>query len=194
MTPEDILHAEFPEQAMEYLKRSFDGLPHATHALWGLSYWLQDSGDQAGARMVADWAQEFAEHEANRANAAAARGGASRAPARRQVAPPSRRKPALDLSTCSLQEFGRAVNDAARSVTHGRWHSAVFISAVWEELLQQGAQGLTYDAFKRRLIQAMQDDLVELSRADLVEAMPYELVRDSETNYSGARFHFIRPM
>jgi len=35
--------------------------------------------------------------------------------------------------------------------------------------------------------------LIELSRADLVDAMPAADVSASETVHSGARFHFVRP-
>ena len=52
--------------------------------------------------------------------------------------------------------------------------------------------GTTFEKFKRRLIEAHQDGLIVLSRADLVDAMPTADVTASETLHSGARFHFVR--
>lgn len=189
MTPEDILHAEFPESALAELNEAIDGLPHATHALWGLSYWLKEHGDQMGSMMVQDWAHEFAEHEARRRRTRGAYTGRS-AP----VAASRASAPALNLGTCSLSDFARAVTHAAKTTRTGRWHGAVFISHVWSQLNDDhpAGIGITYDRFQRRLMEAFQDDLLELSRADLVEAMPHQDVADSELTHSGARFHFIR--
>lgn len=182
MTPEDILHAEFPEEALTDLHKAIGGLPHATHALWALAYWLKDNGDVTGSLMITEWAQEFAEHEARRLS-------------RRQAAPaaaPAPRPRHLGLGSCSLAEFADLVRRAAGATRSGRWHGAVFIAAVWAELQHQGDPGITYDRFQRRLVQAYQDDLLDLSRADLVEAMPADLVRESETTLGGARFHLMR--
>lgn len=187
VTPEDILNAEFPEEAMDDLHKAIGSLPHATHALWGLSYWLKDNGDLTGSMMVTEWAQEFAEHEARRL---------ARRPQPARAALSSARSgrpaPSLGLGSCSLEEFATLVRRAADTTRSGRWHGSVFISAVWEQLQREGDPGITYDRFQRRLVQAYQDDLVELSRADLVDVMPPDLVRESETTLGGARFHFVR--
>jgi len=98
----------------------------------------------------------------------------------------------LKLEHCELSEFARRVNEAARSSTTGRWHGAVFISHVWNALRGHGEVGISFEKFKRRLIEAHQDKLIVLSRADLVEAMPAADVSASETAHSGARFHFVR--
>jgi hypothetical protein len=98
----------------------------------------------------------------------------------------------LKLAECKLPDFASTVIDAARSSVTGRWHDAVFISHVWKTLRARGDVGITFKDFQRRLIEAHQDELVELSRADLVEAMPAADVSASETVHSGARFHFIR--
>ena len=187
MTPEDILNSEFPERALEDLHGAIDGLPHATHALWGLSYWLKDHGDLTGSMMVQEWATEFAEHEARRQSKRAQH---ARAEPRHVATTPPRRQ-ALDLNNCPLDQFANAALVAARSVTNGRWHRAVFISAAWEQL-QAGGADISLDRFKHRLFEAYQADLIDLSRADLVEAMPAGLVRDSEITRHGARFHFVR--
>jgi hypothetical protein len=98
----------------------------------------------------------------------------------------------LRLAERDLRDFASIVTDAARSSATGRWHGAVFISHVWETLRARGDVGISFDKFKRRLIEAHQSDLVELSRADLVDAMPAGDVTASETIHSGARFHFVR--
>jgi hypothetical protein len=99
---------------------------------------------------------------------------------------------ALKLAECKLPEFASHVNEAARSSQTGRWHGAVFISHVWNTLRARGDVGLTFPTFLRRLVEAFQADLIELSRADLVDAMSAADVSASETIHSGARFHFIR--
>lgn len=96
------------------------------------------------------------------------------------------------LEDCDINEFAHQVTEAARASRDGRWHGAVFISHVWNTLRARGDVGITFDQFKRRLIEAHQDKLIELSRADLVDAMPAADVSASETVHSGARFHFVR--
>lgn len=99
---------------------------------------------------------------------------------------------ALDLADCKLPEFADRVNDAARSSRTGRWHGAVFISHVWNTLRALGDVGITFEKFQRRLVDAHQADLIELSRADLVDTMTAADVSASETIHGGARFHFVR--
>jgi hypothetical protein len=48
------------------------------------------------------------------------------------------------------------------------------------------------ETFKSRVLEAQRKGLIELSRADLVEAMEPGDVRASEINYLGERFNFIR--
>lgn len=88
----------------------------------------------------------------------------------------------------TLSEFAaRAVNTAKKAKT-GRWHGNMFMAPLWRQM----STTLTLPEFKARLFQAHQDGLLELSRADLVEAMPSKDVSDSEFTHSGARFHFLR--
>jgi hypothetical protein len=47
-------------------------------------------------------------------------------------------------------------------------------------------------SFKQRLTEANHARLLDLSRADLVEAMNPDDVRQSEAAYQGATFHFVR--
>jgi hypothetical protein len=51
---------------------------------------------------------------------------------------------------------------------------------------------LGLDGFKRRLAEANNARLLDLSRADMVEAMDFDDVRLSEIPYLGATFHFVR--
>jgi hypothetical protein len=47
------------------------------------------------------------------------------------------------------------------------------------------------DGFKQRLAEANNARLLDLSRADMVEAMDPEEVSLSEVDYLGARYHFV---
>jgi hypothetical protein len=102
--------------------------------------------------------------------------------------PPGAAAP-LDLGT-----FARRVQEAARSSPSGRFgDNKVFIAHVWRALKEDPAfAALGPDGFKRRLAEANNARLLDLSRADLVEAMDPEDVRLSEVPYLGATFHFIR--
>lgn len=92
------------------------------------------------------------------------------------------------LADLSLDDFAKKVIETAKSI-NAKWHGAVFISYIWKKLQPCD---MTIDQFKWRLVQAHQADLIELSRADLVDALPVEDVIESEIVYHGARFHFVR--
>jgi hypothetical protein len=86
-----------------------------------------------------------------------------------------------------LESFARRVNEAARAAESGRFgDNKVFISHVHRRI------GGALDDFKARLIEAHRGGLVSLSRADLVEAMDPVDVRESETRYLSATYHFVR--
>lgn len=115
------------------------------------------------------------------------------------VAPPPRPAPAppavvdaappLDLTT-----FARRVVDAARSSPSGRFgDNKVFVAHVWRVLQGDPAFGaMGPDGFKNRLAEANNARLIDLSRADMVEAMDPDDVRLSEVRYLNASFHFVR--
>jgi hypothetical protein len=88
-----------------------------------------------------------------------------------------------------LPSFAAVVNRAAAASPTG-WFgpNKVFINHVHRQL----ADGGSLDAFKRRLVEANTAGLVTLARADLVGAMDPVDVRESETRYLTAEFHFIR--
>jgi hypothetical protein len=69
----------------------------------------------------------------------------------------------------------------------------IFIAALWDVIGDE--INMTLSEFKRWLIDQHRHRNIVLARADLIAAMPYELVMRSEANtegsYSGATFHFI---
>lgn len=87
-----------------------------------------------------------------------------------------------------LESFARRVQSAANELppwTPGA--DGVPISDIYHRLRPRPP----LEEFRRLLIQAHQADLLELTRADLVEAMDPKTVRDSEVTHFGARFHFV---
>jgi hypothetical protein len=93
-----------------------------------------------------------------------------------------------------LDAFARRVLEAARSTPSGRFgDDKVFVSHVFRTLSVDprfAAMGL--DVFKQRLAEANNARRLDLSRADMVEAMNPEDVAQSRVAYLGAEFHFIR--
>ena len=93
-----------------------------------------------------------------------------------------------------LEEFARRVVEAARTSPTGWFGDAkVFISHVRRALRDDPAFAVMDEAtFKHRLIEAHRSRLVELGRADLVEAMDPADVRESSTAYENVVYHFVR--
>ena len=83
---------------------------------------------------------------------------------------------------------------AARACPTGRYgDSKVFIVHVWRMLRDDPEfRGTDFPTFKQRLAEANNARLLDLSRADLVQAMDPEDVQLSEVSYLNASFHFIR--
>jgi hypothetical protein len=102
--------------------------------------------------------------------------------------------PAPAPAPLDLPAFARKVLEAARATTTGRYgHNKVFIIHVWRSLQEhRGVQGMDMSTFKQRLAEANNARLLDLSRADLVQAMDPEDVQLSEVSYLSATFHFIR--
>jgi hypothetical protein len=109
-------------------------------------------------------------------------------PAAPEPSPPTP-LPSLDLDT-----FAHRAVEAARSSPSGRFgDNKVFVVHVWRALQPDPAFApMGLDGFKRRLAEANNARLLDLSRADMVEAMDPEDVRLSEVAYLGASFHFVR--
>lgn len=93
-----------------------------------------------------------------------------------------------------LENFADAVLAAARDSKTGRFgDSKVFIAHVWRSVRDDpAALGLDFEGFKDRLAEANRARLLDLARADLVEAMDPEDVRSSEIRHHGATYHFVR--
>ncbi|MEO2091682.1 MAG: hypothetical protein ABGY75_19675 [Gemmataceae bacterium] len=96
--------------------------------------------------------------------------------------------------TFDLEDFANTVLSVARKSPTGRFgDNKVFISHVWRQLHDEPRFArLGLDGFKAKLVEANRADLLTLSRADLVQVMDPADVRESETAYLNATFHFIR--
>jgi hypothetical protein len=93
-----------------------------------------------------------------------------------------------------LPAFAATVEAAARTCPTG-WFgdNKVFIHHVWKQLQAETHLPVhSLEEFKQRLAEANHAGLLRLSRADLVQAMDPTDVRESETRYLDAVFHFIR--
>ncbi len=97
-------------------------------------------------------------------------------------------------SAFDLVTFSRQVNHAAGLVEQPRYgESKVFIQHVWDIFRKQSdGSEWTLSEFKQRLVEANRENLLTLSRADLVGAMDQQLIGASEIRLPHATFHFIR--
>jgi hypothetical protein len=105
-----------------------------------------------------------------------------------------RAEAAVNHKPLELHTLAERVKAAARACPTGRYGDhKVFIAHVWR-MLQADPDFAAMDlsTFKERLAAANNSRLLDLSRADLVQAMDPEDVRLSEVRYLNATFHFIR--
>jgi hypothetical protein len=108
--------------------------------------------------------------------------------------PPPRVSPPEPPEPPDLTAFARTVRAlAANSPARDRFHdNKVFIAPLWRSSQRElGFPRLSLLEFKRLLVEANSQNLLHLSRADLVQAMDPQLVADSETTYLNATFHFV---
>lgn len=93
-----------------------------------------------------------------------------------------------------LEAFAADVVSAARACETGRFgDNKVFISHVWRQVQGEPRfRAFGEDEFKAKLVEANRAGRLALSRADLVQFMDPVDVRESETSYMTATFHFIR--
>jgi len=111
----------------------------------------------------------------------------------RDEAPPGPSVVALVEPLEDDSAFAARVIAAAKASETGRFGSdKVFISHVFQQLVNEGVSAGDPELFKARLVSAHRRGLLSLSRADLVEAMHPEDVDASETRYLSATFHFVR--
>jgi RNA polymerase sigma factor (sigma-70 family) len=94
-----------------------------------------------------------------------------------------------------LPTFATTINDIAQSAKEGRFgENKVFISQLWNEFQQRPeGKGVTREQFDKMLVDANREDLLTLSRADLVSGMDAGTVAASEVVGPGdATHHFVR--
>jgi len=93
-----------------------------------------------------------------------------------------------------LESFARRVLAAGLTCPTGRYgDNKIFVVHVWRVLENEPEfRGMDLAGFKRHLAEANNARLLDLSRADLVQAMDPDDVRLSEVSYLNATFHFIR--
>jgi hypothetical protein len=110
------------------------------------------------------------------------------------AAAPTAPEPKDNPAPLDLDDFARRVVEAARTSPTGWFGDAkVFISHVWHNLQEDPAfEGIDPAAFKHRLLEAHRARFLELGRADLVEAMDPDDVRESATPYQNVVYHFVR--
>lgn len=101
--------------------------------------------------------------------------------------------PADSSEPFDLEAFANTVQAVAHTSPTGRFgDNKVFISHLWRQLQDQPQIApLGLDGFKQRLVEANRENLLTLSRADLVQVMDPADVRESETAYLNAVFHFV---
>jgi hypothetical protein len=93
-----------------------------------------------------------------------------------------------------LPWFATRVISAAATCSTGRFGDhKVFIAHVWQALQTDPEfQAMELATFKKHLAEANNARLLDLSRADLVQAMDPNDVHLSEVHYLNATFHFVR--
>ena len=117
-------------------------------------------------------------------------GGETLAPSMETSQPPTPvARPPFDLPS-----FAEHVKSAARGCQTGRFgDNKVFIAHVWKALqVDPTFPTMELTAFKEHLAEANNARLLDLSRADLVQAMDPDDIRQSEVHYMSATFHFVR--
>ena len=102
----------------------------------------------------------------------------------------------LDADIAQVLQDPLPIVMAALPTVHGDGRIGdrkVFIAALWENV--GGKIHMSLLEFKHWLIEQHRRQRLVLARADLIAAMPYDLVRRSEAKtegaYAGATFHFV---
>jgi hypothetical protein len=73
-----------------------------------------------------------------------------------------------------------------------RWGDKVYISSLWRALSSSGHIGtIGLEQFKKMLVTANRDGVIDLARADVQAEMDQVLLRESEIRDHGATFHFV---
>lgn len=154
-----------------------------------------DAQDEGHYRFVSKPATVKDLQEAILSPAPTATIGSRQHPGTRPGPLPAMRQP----SPAEVAAIVREVIPAIHSVTDadGKWSQRfgdekVFVSAIWDRLQNDPRMGgMSLDGFKRALLAAHRDQILTLSRADLVGAMNYGDVSRSEISDMNATFHFV---
>lgn len=109
--------------------------------------------------------------------------------------PPRAAPSTMDLATFAriVRETGAAVpRDARDGRAYGRLGDKVFISAIWRVLSQDPRfRGMDLATFKRRLVEANRDTLLDLRRLDLSGAADLGEQAESRIEDHGSEFHTV---
>ena len=94
----------------------------------------------------------------------------------------------------NLTEFAERVRTIAQQSSTGKFgENKVFLSHVWNQYQGDGGgNGMTRSDFDQLLVDANRQNLLTLSRADLISAMNPQDVQESEIRSANATFHFLR--
>ena len=92
-----------------------------------------------------------------------------------------------------LVTFAVEVLAAAQHTKTGRFgDDRVFISHVWRQFKREHKpEGMDLEAFKKQLVEANRERLLSLVCADLAPTLNQKDVKESETRYLTATFHFL---
>lgn len=94
-------------------------------------------------------------------------------------------KKILKESRDDLQQFAKMVLSSARP---GIFPDKAFISEIWKS----NFQNMPLEKFKSMLLAAHKAGNLVLSRADMTNVLPQDLVRESEISVGNATFHFVK--
>ena len=150
------------------------------------------AADEREARQAAPAVRDRADGRQGRRRAV--QGGAGLAGRRATAATAATQPEPPPAEPFDLTAFAATVRAlAASSPPEDRFHdNKVFIAALWRASQREpNFPRLSLPEFKERLVEANSQNLLHLSRADLVQAMDPQLVADSETEYLNATFHFV---
>lgn len=116
----------------------------------------------------------------------------------RHVVPRAHHAPAPTVAP--VGGLADAIIDAAKKVDpekrnergYGRYGSKVFVSAIWRRIHDDPrVGGMSYEQFKKKLVDLNRTGAIVLARADLVGALDPSEVSESEIEDRGAEFHFV---
>jgi hypothetical protein len=112
------------------------------------------------------------------------------------------RTAAAPARTATANDVAQAVNEVMPRIQtemgptglpRGRFGAQkVFVAALWRRLRDDPRfRGMTLEKFKQLLLEASRNRMLILARADLVSAMDFKEVSESEISDHGATFHFV---